>query len=454
MLKLSQIVTQSDLEALMEEMVRILLKDVANLGVPTHDIESILWSAREQRMKNGINLIPSENRMSPKAKLLLWLAELAGLDGRYAEGHVGKRYYPGTQASDALETIAINEAKELMGAQWVDIRPVSGNNVNMAIFLNYLEGGDYVMAHTIHRGGHISHTDVGSLGKRIKVRGKELKEHLIAIPVTEDGYHMDGPSTAKLIEQYKPKLIVLGKSLFLFPEDITSIVEICKQTGTRIYYDGAHVLGLIVGGQFQQPLQEGAEVVGGSTHKTFAGPQGGIIYSNLPTDDPLIIAIDKGIMPGTTSSHHLHRIAALIVTLREYKRHSPEYAEQTIRNAQALAYLLHKYGLTPEAKEFGYTKSQQVALNVRVLTEEYAKTVENWLDRNGIFANSNALPYDTSVFRTSGIRMGTPEVTIQGMKEQEMDRIAWMFKRVIIDRADVSSEARDLARKFPNRLYA
>lgn len=451
---MTQIVTQGDLETAMEEMVRVLLRDSANIGVATSDIESILWSAREQRIKNGINLIPSENRMSPKAKLLLWLAELAGLDGRYAEGHIGKRYYPGTQASDDLESIAIKEAKDLMGAQWVDIRPVSGNNVNMAVFLNYLEGGDYVMANTIHRGGHISHADVGSLGRRIKVRGRELKEHLMPIPVTEDGYHMDGPATALLIEQYKPKLIVLGKSLFLFPEDISPIVEICKQIGTRIYYDGAHVLGLIVGNQFQQPLKEGAEAVGGSTHKTLAGPQGGIIYSNLPVDDPLIVAIDKGIMPGTTSSHHLHRIAALIVTLREYKRHSRGYALQTIRNAQALAYSLDSYGLTPEAKEWGYTQSHQVALNVRRITNEYAKTVETWLDRNGIFANSNALPYDTSVFRTSGIRMGTPEVTMQGMKEAEMDKIAWMFRRVIIDRADVSSEARDLARRFPDRLYA
>ncbi|MBI3027352.1 serine hydroxymethyltransferase [Candidatus Woesearchaeota archaeon] len=446
--------TQGDLDVLMEQAIRMLVVNSTGIGVDTSDIQGILWSAREQRIKRGINLIPSENRKSPKAKLMSWLGELAGLDGRYAEGHVGKRYYPGTQASDALETIAIAEAKDLMGAKWVDIRPISGNNVNMAVFLNYLQGGDFVMANTIYKGGHISHADVGSLGKRVTVRGRELKEHLIPIPVTEDGYHMDGVATAKLIERYKPKLIVLGKSLFLFPEDIGAITEICQQTGTRIYYDGAHVLGLIVGGQFQQPLKEGAEVVGGSTHKTLAGPQGGIIYSNLPPDDPLIVAIDKGIMPGTTSSHHLHRIPALIVTLREYKQHGPEYASQTIRNAQALAEALDKYGLTPDAKEFGYTRSHQVALNVRRLTGTYSKEVETWLDRNGIFANSNALPYDTSVFKTSGIRMGTPEVTIQGMREGEMDRIAWMFRRVIIDRANVSLESRDLARNFPDRMYA
>src|SRR3989338_2486515 len=158
--------TQGGLDDLMEEMIRTLLIDSRHIGADTGDVEQILWSAREQRMKNGINLIPSENRMSPKAKLVLWLAELAGLDGRYAEGHVGKRFYPGTQASDALEEIAIAEAKELMGAQWVDIRPISGNNVNMAVFLNYLQGGDFVMANTIYKGGHISHADVGSLGKR------------------------------------------------------------------------------------------------------------------------------------------------------------------------------------------------------------------------------------------------------------------------------------------------
>ena len=238
----------------------------------------------------------------------------------------------------------------------------------------------------------------------------------------------------------------------MFNESVSEIADVCNQSGTIIYYDAAHVQGLIAGGQFQHPLKEGAHLAGASTHKTFPGPQGGILYSNSPIETDYILAVDRGVMPGTTSSHHLHRIAPLIVTIREFRGH-PEYADQTVKNARALAESLARYGLEPDAKEYGYTMSHQVALNVRRITGENGKTVEGWLENNGIYANSNALPIDTSVFDTSGIRMGTPEMTRRGMMEEQMDRIAWLMKRVILDRVNVKQEAKDLAMKFPAMQY-
>ncbi len=445
------VLTQASLENAMEEAITDLLRSYRDVGVPTADVERILFDARKQRVKDGLNLIPSENLLSPKAKTLYWLATLAGLDGRYAEGNVGKRYYPGAQASDALETIAIDLAKELFGVSYADVRPISGNNANMALFLNYLEGGDVVMANTIFRGGHISASNVGALGKRIKVRGKSLKDQLIAIPVTEDGYHMDVVGTNALIEMHKPRLISTGKSLYLFPEPVDEISGIAKQVGAKIYKDGAHNLGLIAGGANPNPLDQGANVLGGSTHKTFYGPQGGILLTN---DTELIPYLDKGVMPGTTSSHHLHRIVALIVALREFRQMGVAYAAQTVKNAQALAHSLDKYGVEPEAKLFGYTQTHQVAVDVRKITGQNGIEVEGWLQRSGIYANNNTLPFDKSVQDPSGIRMGTPEVTHKGMKEGEMDYIAWLISKVIKDRTDMSMEARNLARRFPSVQYA
>ena len=342
---------ENDVEKLLDATSRLteaLIHSVyGEAGVATKDIDEILHGAKIKRMNEGLNMIPSENVISPKARLGALNAMLAGLDGRYAEGNVGNRYYPGTEASDKLEAIAISEAKALFGVKYVDIRPISGNNANTAAFMSLVEGGDIVMSHSIYNGGHISHAKVGSLGNRIKTKGADLEGLIVRVPVTSDHYHTDPQATIEKINQYKPKLLVLGKSAFLFPEPVKEISETAKKVGTKIYYDGAHVLGLIAGKQFQDPLQDGAYILAGSTHKTFPGPQRGIILSNSELKE-----VDKGVMPGTHSNHHLQTIVPLIITIREMAQFGEEYAKQTISNAQALGYSLHKYGLTPEGKEF------------------------------------------------------------------------------------------------------
>ncbi len=240
--------------------------------------------------------------------------------------------------------------------------------------------------------------------------------------------------------------------MFLFPEPVEELRKVCDETGTVLMYDGAHVSGLIAGGQFQNPLQEGAHVFNISTHKTIPGDQGGVIMTN---DQKLFERVASGVMPGGVSNHHLHRIAPLIVTLREVKEEGRPYANQVVRNAVAFAHALAKYGLEPEAKELGYTASHQVALNVRKLLSIDGKTAEKILERNSIYANHNGLPrVDKSVKYVSGIRTGVQEITLQGMREDDMDRVAWFYKRALVDTANVASEVKSFAIMFPHRHYA
>ena len=206
--------------------------------------------------------------------------------GRYAEGHPNEsekvnRYYQGTRYIDEIERMAHRDIRDLFDAKQADVRPISGNAANTAIAMGYLRGGDTVIAHSTDAGGHISHGPVGIFGRRLQTRGQSLKLdaansiHLHYLPRTEDHYHVDVNKTLELIDQVSPQLIILGKSLFLFPEPVLEVATFCQARKIQIpvLYDGAHVLGLIAGGQFQSPLHEGVTWMTGSTHKTFPGPQ-------------------------------------------------------------------------------------------------------------------------------------------------------------------------------------
>ncbi|HLI89489.1 MAG TPA: serine hydroxymethyltransferase [Ktedonobacteraceae bacterium] len=404
------------------------------MPVDISDIERIVAQQEKWRQTETINLIASENTPSAAVRRI----QNSDFMGRYAEGHPNEngkvnRYYQGTQYIDQVERMARDEICELFGAKQADVRPISGNAANTAIALGYLRGGDTVIANSTDAGGHISHGPVGVIGRRIQNRGQVLKlgseksVHLHYLPLTEDHYHVDSQKTIELIDQLSPQLVIMGKSLFLFPEPVSEVAAFCKTRNIPLLYDGAHVLGLIAGGQFQDPLHEGATWMTGSTHKTFPGPQRGVILGNLDAEDEKKYwpAADRGVFPGSSSNHHLYSLPALVVAIREMKKYGRAYAEQIVRNAQALGRYLDELGTPVEAREFGYTQSHMIAVNVA----QWGGGVEvaQRLEQNDIILNYNMLPGDADPRNPSGLRVGVPEMTRFGMDEQAMGELAQLL---------------------------
>ncbi|HEV2659636.1 MAG TPA: serine hydroxymethyltransferase [Ktedonobacteraceae bacterium] len=404
------------------------------MTVDISDIEKILGEEETWRQTQAINLIASENTPSDAVRRV----QNSDFMGRYAEGHPNEngqvnRYYQGTRYIDQIERMARNEILELFGAKQADVRPISGNASNTALALAYLRGGDTIIANSTDAGGHISHGTVGVFGRRIQNRGQSLKLgtknsiNLHFLPLTEDSYHVDAQKTIELVDQVEPQLVIMGKSLFLFPEPVSEVAAYCKTKGIPLLYDGAHVLGLIAGGQFQDPLHEGATWMTGSTHKTFPGPQRGVILGNLDEEGEKKYwgAADRGVFPGSSSNHHLHTLPALLVATREMNQYGRDYASQIVRNAQALGRSLDELGTPVEAREFGYTRSHMIAVNVA----QWGGGVEvaKRLEENDIILNYNMLPGDADPRNPSGLRIGVPEMTRFGMDERAMGELAQLL---------------------------
>ncbi|HAF88976.1 MAG TPA: glycine hydroxymethyltransferase, partial [Deltaproteobacteria bacterium] len=372
------------------------------MSVNISDVLKIVSSQNQWRGKEAINLIASENVQSDAVKQV----EVNDFMGRYAEGHPNtsqedKRYYEGTRYIDQIESMATMEIIKLAKCLQADVRPVSGNAANTAVALAVLRGNDTVIANSIEAGGHISHSPIGVVGRRIQVRGKVLTPGLdnsIDLhywPTTEDGYHLDVPKCVEMVEQKSPNLVILGKSLFLFPEPVKEIAEVCRSKNIPVLYDGAHVLGLIFGGQFQNPIEEGAHFINGSTHKTFPGPQRGVILGNMSSEQEIKWwnSVDRGVMPGSSSSHHLHTLPGLLIAIREMAEHGEKYAAQTIDNAKAFGQALTEEGVNVEARDFGFTASHQLAINVTNfgIAKDIARSLA---EKNNIITNYNMLPGD------------------------------------------------------------
>jgi glycine hydroxymethyltransferase len=424
------------------------------MTVDISDIERILAEAQTWRQTRTMNLIASENTPSEAVRRV----QLSDLMGRYAEGHPNRgeqinRYYQGTQHIDQIELLAEQELKDLFAAKQADVRPISGNAANTALALGWLRGGDTVLANATDAGGHISHGAVGVLGRRIQNRGQVLKSgseksiNLHYLPLTPDHYHVDAARTIELIEQLAPQIVVMGKSLFLFPEPVAEVGAFCKTRNVPLLYDGAHVLGLIAGGQFQDPLREGATWLAGSTHKTFPGPQRGVILGNLDPEEEKRYwpSADRGVFPGSSSNHHLYSLPALVVAVREMRQFGRAYAAQTVRNAQALGRSLDELGTPVEAREFGYTRSHQLAVNVAAWGG--GVEVARRLEANDIIVNYNMLPGDTDPRHPSGLRVGVPEMTRFGMDEQAMGELAQLMHDAIRGR-DVKAQVNALRGRF------
>ena len=403
---------------------------------------------RELAMKHNkffeesIPLIASENIMSPMAMEML----LTDLGFRYAEGLPHKRYYQGNQIVDIIEDKVTDLGRALFNAKYVDPRPLSGTNSNMAVLYAFTKPGDTITTPALSGGGHISSAPFGAVG----FRGLKTLNY----PFDVDEMNIDVDGTIKLLKQAKPKLAWFGQSVFLFPTPLKELRDTLEEIGSTVVYDAAHVLGLIGGKQFQDPLREGAQIITGSTHKTLPGPQHGIIIGE--TTEEKWKKVQRGVFPGTLSNHHLNAMAALGVTLAEHLDYGESYAKQIIKNAQTLGSELSKLGFNVLGEKNGFTKSHTLAIDVS--KNGGGKEVAEKLESCNIILNKNLLPYDDNKksMNPSGIRIGTQEVTRIGFKEADIKELAELISDIIIKKKDpevMAEKVRDFKSTFNEVKY-
>ena len=367
--------------------------------------------------KDSIPLIASENVMSPLAREV----QNSDLNNRYAEGLPGKRYYQGNIYVDQIERLCEELVREVFDCRFADVRSTSGTVSNMAVLMALTKTRDKMTTVALSDGGHISHAKIGATG----MRGIKTFNY----PFDEKNMNIEVEGAKRLIREVKPKVALFGQSVFLFPSPLKELNGVFEDVGCSTWYDAAHVLGLIAGKRFQDPLKEGVDVISGSTHKTLPGPQHGMIISDLKKDW-LEIALRRGVFPGVTSNHHLHSVAALAVTMAETKEFGEAYADQTIRNAKALGQALFERDMEVLCEHLGFTESHTIVIDV----EQYhggAKVAKS-LEAANIILNKNLLPWDSDPVKPCGIRIGTQELTRLGMKEKEMAEVAELVSRVVV----------------------
>jgi glycine hydroxymethyltransferase len=402
--------------------------------------------------KSSIPLIASENIPSPAVREAI----VSDFGNRYAEGWPGERVYAGCIYIDEVEIICNELAKKVFKSEFADCRATSGVVANLAIYSAFSSPGDYMLAASIPSGGHISHGKKEHSGTAGLVHGLNIEHY----PFSKEDMTIDVDATKKKVTEMiangkKPAIAMFGGSLFLFPHPVKELAGFMHDNDIYINYDGAHVAGLIAGGEFQDPIREGADSMTMSSHKTLWGPQGGIIVSLEKYAD----SIKKAIFPGNTSSHHLHHVAGKAIALAESLEFGKEYAKQVIRNAKTLAESLATFGFTVLGEKRGYTESHQLAVDVSKFGD--GGTIEKELEKANIILNRQLLPGDIKsgkhYMHPSGIRIGVPEVTRLGMKENDMKEIASFIKQVVIDKSDakkLSSAVSEFREQFQKVQYA
>jgi glycine hydroxymethyltransferase len=374
----------------------------------------------EWRGKRCLNLLAPEALTSPTVRGLL----SSEVGTRAAEGHIGpiNRWFAGTQHIDEIEALCIELLKKAFHTRYADHRLVASMIGNMAVYSALTEPGDIIMSLPQPFGGHSSNRGDGPAG----VRGLKI----VDIPFDPVELVVDLDLFRKVAPLVRPKVVALGASMTLFPFPLQAISEIVSEWDGRVFFDGAHQLGLIAGGRFQDPLREGAAVMTGSAGKTFSGPQSGVIV----WDDPnLTVPITDAIFPILAATHQVNRVAALAVSAAEMITFGQAYMAQIVHNAQTLGAALAHRGMSMLGAHKGYTTTHQVIADVR----EFGGGLEvaQRLARANIITNKNLIPSDRAQDwnHPGGLRIGATEITRLGMKEQEMETIADFITRVLVD---------------------
>lgn len=389
-----------------------------------------------KRQRDNIELIASENIVSEA------VMEAMGsvLTNKYAEGYPGKRYYGGCEHVDIVEDIARDRAKELFGADHVNVQPHSGAQANMAVYLAALKPGDTVLGMNLAHGGHLTH------GSPVNASG--LLYNFVAYGVREDNFLIDYDEVRKAAFKHRPRLIVAGASAYPRTIDFEALASIANDVGALFMVDMAHIAGLVAAGEHPSPVPH-AHFVTTTTHKTLRGPRGGMIMCR----QPWAAAIDKAVFPGSQGGPLMHVIASKAVAFGEALQPSfKTYAQNVVKNAKVLADTLVAEGLTIVS---GGTDNHLMLVDTRNINIT-GKEAEHVLDSVGITTNKNAIPFDpTSPFVTSGIRLGTPAATSRGMDEAAMAKIAKIIAMTLKSPKDESvlaqarTQVAELTSQFP-----
>lgn len=385
-------------------------------------LERILRAHEEWRVKNCLNLLPSENMPSKAVREQL----SSDLAGRYSSPD---KFYMGTRYTDEIQIETENLARELFGAKYADVRPLSGHSADMIALTALAKRGDKILVVGKGDGGYPGISADGYP----KLYGLEVLE----FPFNRRVFNIEAGPASAVIQRDRPRVVVFGASMILFPHPVRELAAVCKSVGADVVYDGSHVLGLIAGAQFQDPLREGAGVLIGSTHKSFFGPQGGMILANTHEE-----ALRGSVHPALVDNAHWNRIAGLYVALYEMKKFGKQYAKQIVRNSKALAKTLDEHGVKLLGKAVGFTQSHQVVVDVT--SEAEGTRLARRLEKANIIVDI-------------AVRIGTSEETRRGMREPEMRRIGEMIARIWVENEDPIKVKRDvgrLRREFPGLKFA
>lgn len=389
----------------------------------------------QQRQEEGLEMIPSENFVSPAVLQALGSV----LTNKYAEGYVGKRYYGGCEFIDEVEQLAIDRAKQLFGAEHVNVQPLSGAPANIAVYFALLKPGDTILGMDLSHGGHLTH------GHPVTAMAKIF--NFIRYKTNSEG-KIDLDNLRQMAIEHKPKMILVGYSAYSREIDYASIKQIADEVGALTMADIAHIAGLIAGGQMNNPVPL-FDVVSTTTHKTLRGPRGGMIMCKQQH----AAAIDKAVFPGLQGGPHENNIAAKAVAFKEALDPAfKEYAAQIKKNAKVLERVFKEKGY---ALCHGGTDNHLLLIDVtnKGLAGKQAQIA---LDKAGITVNKNMIPDDPrSPFDPSGIRLGTPAITTRGMKESEMEQVALWIDEVIMNHeneeklATIRDQVKQLTKRFP-----
>jgi glycine hydroxymethyltransferase len=395
-----------------------------------------LIQSEERRQRDCLRLIPSENYASAA------ILEASGsvLTNKYSEGYAGKRYYEGQAFIDRVETLAVERAKALFGAEHANVQPYSGSPANFAVYFAFLKPGDTVMGQSLPHGGHLTH------GWNVSITGTWFRS--VQYTVGRETGRLDYDEIRELARKERPRILFAGATAYPRILDFEAFASIAREVGALFIADMAHIAGLVAGGAHPSPVPH-ADVVTTTTHKTLRGPRGGMILCRAAHAK----AIDRAVFPGLQGGPHDHTTAAIAVALREAATPQfREYAHQIVRNARALAAGLLERGIDLVS---GGTDNHLLLLDL-TRREVTGKVAAKALDRAGIETNYNTIPYDPrKPFDPSGVRIGTPALTSRGMKEAEMDRVAAWIDEVTRHPHDearfdrIRGEVVELCRQFP-----
>lgn len=411
-----------------------------------------LIAAEIKRQQLGIEMIPSENYVSPDVLKALGSV----FTNKYSEGYPGRRYYGGQENTDQIEQLAIDRAKKLFKADHANVQPHSGAQANEAVYYAWCEPGDTILAMDLAHGGHLTH------GAPVTRSAREYKFVRYGIKDVETG-EIDYEEIRRLALKHRPKIILAGFSAYPRELDYAKFAEIGNEVGAMLMADMSHIAGLIVGGVAKNPFDYGFHVITTTTHKTLRGPRGGLILSRGIVSNPLKrpektlenlpTLIDRAVFPGTQGGPHMHTIAAKTVAFGEALRPEfTEYAQQIVKNAAVLADELKRGGLKLVT---GGTSNHLVLADIYGSFGIDGKTAQERLEASGITANANAIPNDTlPPFRPSGLRLGTPALTTRGMMEAEIKQIAeWIITAINTENpaeyAKIKQQTTSLAARFP-----